>query len=160
MRKGDRRMKIGKTALAILLVALLTAACGQEAARPYTTADAQALLDAGAFNGEMQRVEGAFVTLVYGLDGSSLTDYVSYQAMDTAVSADEVTVLILADEDAASAAEAACRKRVESQIENCRSYAPGALPDLEAAVIDRVGNTVLLAVGDPERLPKAIEGLK
>ncbi len=153
-------MKTGRMTAAILLLALLMTSCGKEARRPYATADAQALLDAGAFNGEMERVEGAFVTLVYGIDQESLTDYVSYQAMDTAVSADEVTVLILADEEAAKAAEAACRKRVESQIENCRSYAPAALPDLEAAVIDRVGNTVLLAVGDPERLPEAVKGLK
>ena len=153
-------MKTGRIITALLLLSLLLTACGAEAKRPYTTADAQTLLDAGAFNGEMQRVEGAFVTMVYGIDQGSLTDYVCYQAMDTAVSADEVTVLLLADEDAAKAAEAACRERVESQIENCRSYAPAALPDLEAAVIDRVGNTVLLAVGDPERLPEAVKGLK
>ena len=152
-------MKALKTILAALLLGLLLAACGTEA-RPYTTADAQALVDAGAFNGEMQRVEGAFVTMVYGLDAASLKDYVSFQAMDTAVSADEVAVLILADDQAARAAEEACRRRVESQIENCRLYAPGAIPDLEAAVIERVGSTVLLAVGDPKRLPEAVKGLK
>lgn len=151
-------MKQLKSILLLALMLALLPSC-TTAETPYTVSDAKALIDAGAFDGDMQQVQGSFVTMVYGVDDRSLTDFVSYQAANTSVSADEVTVLVLTDEEAARTAEEACHRRVESQIENCRLYSPAAIPNLEAAVIDRVGNTVLLAVGNPDRLPDAVKSL-
>ena len=55
-------------------------------------------------------------------------------------------------EDAAIAAEEACKARVTAQIAVCESYAPAAVPRLEQALVSRRGNTVLLVVGDPDIL--------
>ena len=63
------------------------------------------------------------------------------------------------DEAAAKTAEEACKKRVESQIESYQTYGPDQVPRLEEAVISRRENTVLLAVGNPDRLPQALKDL-
>ena len=141
-----------------LALAVLLAACSASG-RAYTTADAQALIDAGAFDGEMEQVDEYTVALLYGIEEESITDCASYMAINSSVSADEVTVLVLADEGAAQAAETACQERVEDQIASYRTYGPDQVPRLEEAVISRRGNTVLLAVGAPDRLPKAIKDL-
>ena len=147
---------------AVCLLVLLLAGCTGDgsAARPYTPDDAQILLDAGLFNGDMSPLEDSdVVALLYGIDGTAIRECVCYMAANTAVSADELTVLVLTDEDAAIAAEAACRARVEHLIDVSKDYTPAAVPRLEAAVIRRVGNTILLAVGDPDRMEKAVNNL-
>lgn len=148
---------------AVCLLVLLPAGCTGDrggAARPYTPDDAQTLLDAGLFNGDMSLLEDSdIVALLYGIDGTAIRECVCYMAVNTAVSADELTVLVLTDEDAAIAAEAACRARVEYLIGVSKDYTPAAVPRLEAAVIRRVGNTVLLAAGDPDGMEKAVNSL-
>lgn len=129
-------------------------------AEGYSTQDVQTLLDAGVFSGEMAPLEAEVIPLLYGLDDSAVTDCAAYLAANTAQSADEVAVLVLADEQAAQEAQAACLQRVADQLKTCRDYAPAAVPSLEAAVVERRGNTVLLAVGDPEALPQAVAALR
>lgn len=152
-----------KRILASALAAMaLLAACGQqgsETKKDYTADDAQALLDAGVFDGEMEAVDSFVAAMLYGLDEADVTEAVCYMAADTSASADELAVLILVDEAAAQKAEAGCKKRIESQIETCRDYCPAAVPHLEDAAVLRRGNTVLLAVGDPDTLPGTLEKL-
>lgn len=129
-------------------------------AEGYSVQDVQTLLDAGVFSGEMAPLEAEVIPLLYGLDDSAVTDCAAYLAANTAQSADEVAVLVLADDQAAQEAQAACLQRVADQLKTCRDYAPAAVPSLEAAVVERRGNTVLLAVGDPETLPQAVAALR
>lgn len=144
-----------------LLLALLLCACGQKGPEPYTAADAETLLATeGLFNSELTPVDGDIAVLLYALDGSTVTEALCYMTANTSVSADELTILTLKDESAAEAAEAACRSRVAAQIAVCESYCPAAVPRLEGAVVSRIGNTVLLAVGDPDLLPSAVDGLR
>lgn len=140
---------------ALLIPAL--ASCGQNT-ELYTTGDAQALLDAGVFDGDMVKVEN-FPSALYGIESKSVADCVSFRAANTAASYDEVTVLILNDVGTAENVVKALREIVESEIENAKSYCPSAVPHLQAAVIDRIGNTVLFAVGDPDALPDAVGNL-
>lgn len=143
----------------VLALAVLLSACGADG-KAYTTADAQALIDAGAFDGEMEQVDRRYtVALLYGLEENAVIDCASYIAINSSASADEVTVLVLRDEAAAKTAEEACKKRVESQIESYQTYGPDQVPRLEEAVISRRENTVLLAVGNPDRLPQALKDL-
>ena len=142
----------------LLVFTLLLGGCSPKA-QIYSTDDIQAFMDAGVFDGEMAQVESSVIVLLYGIDADTVEECISYQATNSAVSADEVTILILTDEEAAQAAEAACQERVESQIKTCQYYCPSAVPSLEAAVIDRVDNTVLLAVGNPNTLPAAVDKL-
>lgn len=149
--------RIARRALALLALGVLLAGCGGEA--PYAVEDARTLLDAGLFDSGMAPVESHLAALLYGVEEETIQACVCYMSANTAASADELTVLILTDEDAARAAETACQRRIEAQIQDFRNYTPAVVPRLEAAVIRRIGNTVLLAVGDPERLPAAVDGL-
>lgn len=155
-------MKI-RMSLPFLALALLLCACGggQDGAgsAPYTAADAQALLDAGAFSGQMEPVDSVTALLLYGIDEADVSGCVCYMASNTSVSADEVTVLEMKSEDAAVSALAACEERIASQIDSCTSYCPDQVPRLEDATILRRGSSVLLAVGDPDKLPQALRDL-
>lgn len=144
-----------------MLALVLLCACGEKGGSlaTYAAADAQNLIDAGAFSGELAEVDGGIAVMLYGIDSAAVTECVSYMAVNTAVSADEVTVLVLTGEAEAAAAAAACKARVESQIEVCTDYAPAAIPSLENAVILQRGYTVLFAVGDPDKLPQALDDL-
>ncbi len=150
-----------KSRYLVLLFALmlLLSACSSKDSTPYTTADAGKLLDAGVFSGEMEEVDLYIVSLLYGLSEDSILDGVSYMAINASVSADELTILIMEDENAAKDAEEACQKRVENQIQSYQSYGPDQVPRLEEAVILRRENTVLFAVGDPESLTEALSDL-
>ncbi len=147
-----------RAAALLLLLPLVLGGCGGQD-RPYAVEDVRALLDAGVFSGEMEAVDQGVLPLLYGVDEATIVDCKGYLALNASVSADEVAVLVLTDEAAAQTAQEALQARVESQLETCRSYCPQAVPSLEAAVVDRVGNTVLLAVGDPETLPGAVAAL-
>lgn len=125
----------------------------------YTVDDAQVLLDAGVFNGDMGKIELDTVAQLYNIDRDSIQEGVCYLAADTSVSADELTILVLTDEDAAKAAETACEKRLDNQLKTAKNYTPAAVPRLEGAVIRREANTVLLAVGDPSKLPSVVDQL-
>ena len=142
----------------VLALVVLLSACGADG-KAYTTADAQALIDADAFDGEMEQVDSYTVALLYGLEENAVIDCASYIAINSSASADEVTVLVLRDEAAAKTAEEACKKRVESQIESYQTYGPDQVPRLEEAVISRRENTVLLAVWNPDRLPQGVKDL-
>lgn len=146
-----------KQILVLFLALLLLCGCSGKAAEPYTLADADTLLNSGAFEGStMAPIDGAILALLYGVDEDTITECAAYLAVNTSVSADELAVLILTDEAAAIAAEKACRSRIAAQLAVCQSYAPAAVPRLEQALIVRRANTVLLAVGDPE----VLSGLK
>ena len=99
----------------VLALAVLLSACGADG-KAYTTADAQALIDADAFDGEMEQVDSYTVALLYGLEENAVIDCASYIAINSSASADEVTVLVLRDEAADKTAEESCKKRVEGQI--------------------------------------------
>lgn len=151
--------------LALLFAALLAVSlmgCSSKAPKApaaYTVDDAQVLLDAGVFDGDMGEIDLDTVAMLYDIDRNSIQAGVSYLASNTAVSADELTILILTDEAAAQTAETACEKRLDNQLKTAKDYTPAAVPRLEGAVIRRLGNTVLLAVGDPSKLPGVVDQL-
>ena len=152
-----------KTVIAalLLLAVMVMPGCSSEEKRAYALSDAGTLLDAGAFDGEMaeMRASARTMAMLYGVDEGDIRDFVSFQATNTAVSADEVTVLILVDEAAAERAEAACRSRIESEIKNYAAYCPAAIPNLQGAVVERVDNTVLVVVGNPQTAADAVKRL-
>lgn len=156
-----------KRKLALLLAGLLAVGLVGCSSKPaanhkpaaYTVEDAQVLLDSGVFNGEMAEIDLDTVAMLYGIDRDTVEGGVSYLASNASVSADELTILILQDEEAAQAAETACEKRLDNQLKTYQDYGPAAIPRLESAVIRRAGNTVLLAVGDPSTLPGVVDQL-
>ncbi len=147
---------------AVLALVLLLCACSSGPAEaPYTVDDADTLLAAdGLFSGELAPVDSSIAAMLYGIDEAAVVDCICYLAMDTSTSADELTIFIMDNEAAAKVAETACQLRVDSQIKVCEGYCPAAVPRLEGAVIRRVGSSVLLAVGDPDLLPDAVDALR
>lgn len=139
-----------KNILLIALALLLLCSCGKNDAPPlHSTAHADTLLSSGAFEGsEMAPIDSYVISLLYGIEESTITECIGYMAVNASVSADELVILVLTDAEAAAAAEEACNARIASQIAVCESYAPAAVPRLEQALVSRRGNTVLLAVGD------------
>ena len=152
--------RFARLSLLLCALCLLLCACSkEESAPPYTAADARSLVEAGAFDGAMEEVDAFIVSMLYGISEESITECVGFLAINTSVSADEVTVLVMKDEESALAAAEACKARAASQIASCASYCPDQVPRLEKATVLRRGNTVLFAVGNLERLPKALEEL-
>ena len=141
-----------KRILAVVLLLMLLCGCsGGSSPKAYDLSIADELLASGAFEGsEMAPLEMDLVAMLYGIDETTIAEGVYYMAVNTSASADELLVLILADENAAIAAEEACATRVKSQIAVCEDYCPAAVPRLEGARISRIGNSVLFAVGDPD----------
>lgn len=141
------------------LALLLLCSCGGSGVQtPYDASFADALMESAAFEGsEMAPIDEFVLSILYGLDEATITECVGYMAVNTSVSADELAVLVLTDENAAITAEEACRARIAAQITVCESYAPAAVPRLEQAVVSRRGNTVLLAVGDAEVIASVLE---
>ncbi len=152
-----------KALICALALVLLLTACGSgrtAADAPFTLDDAETLLNAGVFNGDMGKVDSTFVIAnLYHVDENAIEECVSYQAANTSQSADEVVVIVFTSKDAAVNAEVGFQQRIDEQIANAKNYAPEAVPRLEAAVIRRVDNTILLAVGDPDRLAEAVDNL-
>lgn len=140
-----------KRIFALILALLCLCGCGHtQSPSAYDLSFADVLMDTGAFEGsEMAQVDLELAAILYGIDPATIEDGVFYMAVNTSVSADELLLLVLKNEAAAEAAYEACKARVESQIEVCKSYTPAAVPRLEGARLGKLGNTVLLAVGDP-----------
>ena len=150
--------KILMAALALMLLCSCGSGGQNNAKPPYDASFADALLDSAAFEGsEMAPIDGFVISILYGIEESTISECVGYMATNTSVSADELVVLILTDENAAIAAEEACKARITAQITVCESYAPAAVPRLEQALVSRRDNTVLLAVGDPDIIAETMK---
>lgn len=143
----------------LLLFVLLTSCGNGLEAAPYQIEDAKALIDQGAFSGALTEVDREVVPLIYGLEDTAIKESVCYTAANSSVSADEVAVFVMEDAAGAEAAAAACRQRMEDQVDIYQTYGPDQVPRLEAATILQRDNTVLLAVGEPEKLPEALKEL-
>lgn len=152
-------MKRNRILILLLALILLLGGCSGEEPALYTTADAQALLDAGVFDGVMEPVDSFVVSMLYGIPEENIAECACYLALDTSSSADELTVLVMKDEAAAEAAEVSCRERLESQAESYALYCPDQVPRIQEGTLLRRENTILLAVGSTERLPQALEKL-
>lgn len=140
-----------KKILAAALAFLMLCGCGGGKNAAYTLEHADELLNSGAFDGsEMLPVDARMASVLYGIDSENIVECAVYIASNSWTSADELALFILADEDAAIEAETSFRARVKGQLEVMGMYAPDSVPRLENAFINRRGNTVLLAIGDPD----------
>lgn len=136
------------------------AACGDEPA-PYETSAVQAMADAGAFSEELEEVDPDTAFLLYkladhGLERADLTGCAVLRS--AGATCEEGAVLILSGEEQAEKAAEAVAAYVADQIEANAAYRPEEIPKLEDALVDRRGNTLLLAVaGDMDKAKQAVD---
>ena len=150
--------------LALALLLGLTA-CGKNDAPPlYNAADVTAIDGAGAFNAELDDMEGLdadIAFLLYGLEDAGLEREVLKSCSgrrSAGATCEEAAVLIFTDSDKAETAAGALKDYVQRQIDENVDYRPAEIPKLENAYIDRRGESVLLVVAsDIDAAKKAVE---
>ena len=146
---------------AALTLCLTLAACGGggTAETPFEPATAaQALLDSGAFTDTLEAVDAEVAATLYGVDAADITDCAVYTSLSAG--AEEIAVLVMADETSATAAMDGLEKRVADQKAALESYQPDEVAKLDSAILEQRGSSVLLAVcADADAARAAIDGL-
>lgn len=143
-------MNMTKTRLiAVLLAALLClglAACGERVGAAPFAADKtpRALMDAGAFSEDLEALEEVILLRLYELDEEKVVKAAGFAS--TGLTAEEVAVFEMADEQAAKDAEELLRAHLDYQVEANEDYRPQEMPKLEKAVVARRGRTLLFLV--------------
>ncbi len=139
--------------LALALILGLTACGGKEndASPLYSTSHVEAMAKAGAFSEELEELDAdtafALYKLAdYGLAREDLTDCAVLRS--AGATCEEGAVLVFTGADKAETAQGALKDYVQSQIEANTDYRPAEIPKLEEALVDRRGETLLLAVAN------------
>lgn len=155
--------KLFSLTLALALVLGLTA-CGKEqndAPPLYSTSHVEAMVKAGAFSEELEEVDADTAFALYRLADAGLAreDLKECAVLRSAgATCEEGAVLVFTGADKAETAEGALKDYIDSQIEANEDYRPAEVPKLEEALVDRRGETLLLAVAnDLEAAKKAVE---
>lgn len=157
--------KLFSLTLALALVLGLTACGGKENDAPlYNAADVTAIDGAGAFDAELNDMEGLdadIAFMLYGLEDAGLEreDLTSCSGRRSAgATCEEAVVLVFTDSDKAETAADALKDYIQHQIDENTDYRPAEIPKLENAYIDRRGESVLLVVAsDIDAAKKAVE---
>lgn len=138
-------IKRGAATVLALLLAVSLAACGGKETKEFDAESTpKALMDAGAFSEELEELEEDILLRLYELDESKVTAAAGFGS--TGLTAEEVAVFEMTDEQAAEDAELLLQAHLEYQIESNVDYRPKEMPKLEKAVVERRGKTLLFLV--------------
>ena len=129
----------------------------QSVAKPFETADVQALVEAGAFSEELETLDADLAFALYhladyGLNREELLEGAVVRS--AGATCEEAAVLIFAGEEQAATAATALEDYLEAQIESNENYRPQEIPKLEEAVVYVVEESVLFVVAADQ---KAVE---
>ena len=147
-------------ALALCLVLTGCGGGGQESAATLNPADtAQALLDAGVFEGALDTVDLEAACTLYGITFSDVQEGVVYCSLSAG--AEEIAIFRMADADAAKAALAGLEQRVSDQTAALKDYQPQEVSKLESAIVTQVGDcAVLVVAADAQGAQSVLDGGK
>lgn len=137
--------------IATLAVFLVACGNGGTEVAPWSTEQAAAILESGAFSTELVELDSDIAFQMYGLDDGGLTrEQLTASAVygSEGVNCEELAILIFDSEEAAKAALAALEDYVEGQIEENRDYRPSDIPKLEGKTLEQRGATLLLMVAN------------
>lgn len=144
--------------LCCALCAGLCACAGNSAAKPFEAeGTAQALLDCGGYT-DVEDMRPALEPALFfdQLDAGAVTGGGVYSSTYTAELA---AVVLFTDEEAAEDGYAVLNTWLADRIEAERNYRPAEAAKLEKAILERRGNTLVLAVAaDPAAAKTAIDG--
>lgn len=125
--------------------ALALVSCSSAVSIDSKTA-ADKLASSVAFSETLSEISSNVLVKKYGLDESAVTDAAGY--CGTAAVVDEVAVFKTTD--TAAVADAA-QKHIQSQKDSYTSYAPNEVPKLDEAVIETVGDSVIVCVSNDSK---------
>lgn len=145
MKKTKARVIAG---LLAALLCLGLAACGEKAETSVFEVDKtpKALMDAGVFSEELEELEEVILLRLYELDEDKVEKSAGFAS--TGLTAEEVAVFVMADEQSAKDAEALLQAHLDYQIEANEDYRPQEMPKLDKAMIQRRGKTLLFLVAN------------
>lgn len=149
-------MKKWKGILGAVVCALALTACGggQQTADPGAEAVAERLSAGGSFDEDLEKMDGQVALKVYRIQPDAITESAVYTG--TAAVVDEISVWEAKDAETGKTVEKAVRDRVAAQKESYASYRPEEVPKLDAAVIERRGNYVVLCVSKDSRRAESL----
>ena len=137
--------------LVLILVAamMLCVGCGgkdsSEKEHSFDVAALSGELKSGIqFEDELNESRDAIFFKIYGISEDLVVKQSSY--FSTNATTEEISVVECKDEDAAKEVKAAFDKRVESQKEVFKSYAPDEVSRLDKAVVKTIGKYAVLCV--------------
>lgn len=146
-------MKRVFSVLLCLLFLLSLAACGGEKMIADPTALAEALYAADIYSTDLFPLDASLVDVMFELDKPYTAAYGYATAGDAA---DEIAVLVAADETAAQdlLTNLEAHRVAFSQLYS--TYAPNQCPRIDGALLMRVGNVVVWCVSDDTDAAKAL----
>ena len=138
--------------LAIFLVVLLTACGGKDVDMEGLAAD---LTASSAFTMDMNqyKMDAALAAPTYGFAAEDVTSSLFFFNNATA---EEIFLAQAKDDDAAQALAGLCQTRVQNQQTSLQSYVPEAIPRLQNAVIEQVGEYVIFVVANDGAAARSI----
>ncbi|MCR4806316.1 MAG: DUF4358 domain-containing protein [Lachnospiraceae bacterium] len=109
-----------------------------------------------AYKDELSPIDLDTAQMFYSFSDADITDAVFYES--SGATAEEVAVVKCGSKEGADKVETAINSRVSEQIESYTDYVPAELEKLNAAVVIRKGNTVVLSVSDEPDKAREIIG--
>lgn len=134
-------MKKVLTVIAGIAAAAMLAACGTAQIEPQTLADS--LSGVINFSEQLTPLSENITLKRYGLDETLVTEAAGYAGTQAVV--DEIAVFKTADADAVIEKVNA---RLSAQETSYTSYAPDEVPKLQDAVVESVGDCVIVCVSE------------
>ena len=142
--------------LCVAAMMILMAGCAKEAKTVDVTALGETLLNDITYTDEMAQIDLETAEMIYYFGDATITTACIYEG--SGATAEEIAIFECADATSADTVEGAVKERVEEQKESFESYVPEELVKLDAAVIVRNDNYVVLSVsGDAEQARQIIE---
>lgn len=154
-RKGQKNMKrILSAVLAVLLFGTLCACGGKSSGRDIDIqALAQELVESGAFSDVMSPLSDNVAKRMYDFEDEDAESFVLYTG--TGATAEEIFLVKATGDEAQDFAEA-CRERVSEQKTAFKSYVPEEVTKLDAAILETVGDYVILVVAADAAAARAV----
>lgn len=144
MKKRTKRTVSFLLLLGILLGSLVS--CGGDTEEKEFVSEElpKQLEEAGAFSEKLEELEEEILLQLFEMDEEKVSACAGFAS--TGLTAEEVAVFEMTDEQAAKDGEALLKAHWEYQKESNVDYRPQEMPKLEKAVIERRGKTLLFLV--------------
>ena len=143
------------TAGLILMLGLSAAGCG--GTKDVDVNGLSGALNTGiAYKDELSAIDLDTAQMFYSFSDADITEAVFYES--TGATAEEIAVIKCGSKEGADKVETAVNTRVSEQKESYADYVPAELEKLNAAVVVKSGNTVILSVSDEPDKAREIIG--